>query len=241
MEGQSSSRTCYCGPQKGDEIGVAARGKYVVFEGGDGVGKSTTMHQVAEKIREHFHVEVYTVEEPGSIRDSAGNVLVPISDELRTIIKSKALQRSAFTNVLLFNAARRENWLQIMQPSLEKGIWILGARNWWSTVAYQGAGEGIDLDAIKAEVAAATSPTYVTPDYGFILDLEEADRAKRVAQRDDKQSSDTFESRPDAFQIAVREGYRKFAIENDIPIISTARTPEAVTKEVWKLILDDKK
>ncbi len=216
---------------------MTARGKYVVFEGGDGVGKSTTMHQVAAKIREHFGVQVYTVEEPGSIRDDQGNVLVPISDELRTVIKAKAFRRSAFTNVLLFNASRRENWLQVMQPALEKGIWILGARNWWSTVAYQGAGEGIDIEAIKREVEMATSAAYVTPDLGFILDLEEIDRAKRVATRDDKQSGDTFESRPDAFHIAVREGYRKFAGENNIPIISTAQSPEGVTEEVWQLIL----
>lgn len=220
---------------------MAERGKYVVFEGGDGVGKSTTMHQVAEKVREHFGVEVYTVEEPGSIRDDKGNVLVPIADELRTIIKVKALSRSAFTNVLLFNAARRENWLQVMQSALESGTWVLGARNWWSTIAYQGAGEGIDVEAIKKEVETATSPQYVTPDFGFILDLEETERAKRVALRDDKQSNDTFESRPDTFQIAVREGYRKFATENGIPMISTAQSPEAVTEEAWQFITSNKR
>lgn len=216
---------------------MAERGKYIVFEGGDGVGKSTTMHLVADRIREHFGVEVYTVEEPGGIRDNKGDVLVPIADELRTIIKDRRLVRSAFTNVLLFNAARRENWLQVMQPALENGTWVLGARNWWSTIAYQGAGEGIDIESIKNEVENATSPEYVWPDLGVILDLDEIERAKRVAKRDDKRSGDTFESRPDTFQIAVREGYRKFAEENNIPLISTAQPPEAVTDEVWKLIV----
>jgi dTMP kinase len=217
---------------------VAERGKYVVFEGGDGVGKSTTMHLVAGEIRDRFKVEVYTVEEPGSIRDSAGNVLVPIADELRTIIKDKELARSAFTNVLLFNAARRENWLQVMKPALENGIWVLGARNWWSTIAYQGAGEGIDSGQIKEAVEMATSSEYATPDFGFILDLDEIERSKRVAGRDNKQSGDTFESRPDEFQIAVREGYRAFAKENNIPIIPTDVPAEDVSKKIMKLILD---
>lgn len=209
------------------------RGKYIVFEGGDGVGKSTTMHLVAERIRKELHTQVYTVEEPGSIRNDTGDILVPIADELRNIIKDKALARSASTNVLLFNAARRENWLQVMQPALEDGIWVLGARNWWSTIAYQGAGEGIDIDDIRTAVETATSPEYVTPDMGFILDLDESERAKRVASRDNKQSSDTFESRPDSFQLAVREGYRKFAHENGIPIISTVVPPEEVAENIW--------
>lgn len=212
---------------------MTERGKYIVFEGGDGVGKSTTMHRVAEKIRKHFGVKVYTVEEPGSIRDDEGNILVPIADELRNIIKAKAFPRSGFTNVLLFNASRRENWLQVMEPALRDGIWILGARNWWSTVVYQGDGEGVAIEAIKAEVMAATSSAYVTPDFGFILDLDDRERVKRIASRDDTQVSDTFESRPDAFQVAVRNGYRTFATQHNIPLISAAHSPEVVADEVW--------
>jgi thymidylate kinase len=45
---------------------VSERGKYIVFEGGDGVGKSTVMHGIAERLRDQKGLEVITLEEPDS-------------------------------------------------------------------------------------------------------------------------------------------------------------------------------
>lgn len=213
------------------------QGKYIVFEGGDGVGKSTTMHLVAQGVREAFKTQVYTVEEPESIKDEAGNSLVPIADALRTIVKNKSFEADRQTNVLLFNAARRENWLKGIQPALRDGIWVLGARNWWSTLVYQGAGEGINEDEIRSAVLSATSPQYINPDLAFILDIDEETRTQRIALRDNKSSEDAFESKDSEFHLRVGEGYRSLAREHDIQILSTIPTPEEVAAKALAHIM----
>lgn len=213
------------------------RGKYIVFEGGDAVGKSTTLHLVADAIRENFGKEVYTLEEPGSIRNDFGVIIQPHMEDLRTIIKDKEIERSADMNVALFNFARRVNWFEIMWQALDEGKWVLGARNWWSTVVYQGAGEGVNIDEIRQKVLDATAPDYVEPDLGFILDVDEETRARRLAMRDSNATLDTFESKPSDFQLRVGEGYRAFAKENDIQIISTLQSPELVAAEALEAII----
>jgi dTMP kinase len=207
---------------------VPTRGKYIVFEGGDAVGKSTTMQLVADEIRKQYGVKVYTLEEPGGVRDEDGVSLQPFVDDLRVLIKDKSIERGADMNIALFNQARRMNWFEIMRPALEEGIWILSTRNWWSTVVYQGAGEGIDTEVIRQRVLAATDPLYIQPDLGFILDVDEETRAKRLALRDNNASLDTFESKPSDFQLRVGEGYRQFAKEHNIQTLSTVPAPDKV-------------
>jgi dTMP kinase len=216
----------------------AQRGKYIVFEGGDAVGKSTTMQLVADRIRKEFGVKVYTLEEPGGVRDENGTSLQPFVEDLRVLIKDKSIERGADMNIALFNQARRMNWFEIMRPALEDGIWILGTRNWWSTVVYQGAGEGADSEVIRRRVLSATDPQYIQPDLGFILDIDEETRAKRLALRDNNASLDTFESKPSDFQLRVGEGYRTFAKENNIPILSTLQPPKQVADEALSHIVE---
>jgi dTMP kinase len=215
----------------------AERGKYIVFEGGDAVGKSTSMQLVADKIRGEFGVEAYTLEEPGSVKDKNGASLQPFVDNLRVLIKDKGIERGPDMNIALFNLARRTNWFGVMRPALDEGIWVVGARNWWSTVIYQGAGEGADVEAIRERVLKATDPTYIEPDLGFILDVDEQTRALRLAQRDSDASLDTFESKPSDFQLRVGEGYRTFAKENGVQILSTLQSPEQVATEALSHII----
>jgi dTMP kinase len=136
----------------------AERGKYIVFEGGDAVGKSTTLYLVADAIRKEFNTEVYTLEEPGGVRNDTGEELQPLMEDLRTIIKAKEIERSADMNVALFNFSRRTNWYEVMEPALKAGKWVVGARNWWSTAVYQGLGEGANADEIREKVLAEPRP-----------------------------------------------------------------------------------
>src|SRR5690606_11683039 len=104
------------------------------------------------------------------------------------------------TNVLLFSASRRENWIQQGKVALERGTWIISARDYTSTLAYQGYGEGLDLELIEHITLLATDEQYVTPDHCIILDInDEAERARRIAQRGTLENPDTFESRGDDF------------------------------------------
>ncbi|HEY8886124.1 MAG TPA: dTMP kinase [Candidatus Microsaccharimonas sp.] len=213
---------------------MSERGTYTIIEGGDGVGKSSIVHYLAERNRRERGVKTYTVEEPDSLRDEQGNALVPISETLRTTIKAKEFGRSALTNVFLFNASRRENLFQGIEPALAAGIDVLGARNFESTTVYQGFAEGWDIEEIWRMVLEATSDEYMHPNHTFVLDLPESDRLFRLAMRDSKTHLDTFESRPTDFQVKVNEGYRKLAALRGYPIISAKPKLEIVGNEIWQ-------
>ena len=215
---------------------MAERSQYIVIEGSDGTGKSTVANLVADQLRNEGR-QVIRVDEPDSAYNEAGEVLVPIASELRRIIKDGSLGRTALTNVLLFTASRRENWLQVSQPALEQGIDVVSARNYWSTLVYQGHGEGFDLDTITNLTHMSVGDEYMKPDHGFILDLnDEEERKKRIANRGALETPDTFESKGDDFQAKLRAGYLAVALEYGLPIIDVKnKSRQALTEEVIEL------
>lgn len=216
------------------------RGTYTVIEGADGVGKSSIVQYLAERNRRERGVTTYTIEEPDSLRDEQGKALVPIAETLRTTIKAKEYDRSALTNVLLFNASRRENLLQGIMPALAAGIDVISARNFESTTVYQGFAEGWDIDEIWRMVQDATSDEYMHPDHTFVLYLPEEARLARLATRDSHSHLDTFESRPTDFQVKINKGYRTLAELRGYPLVSALPELEIVGNDIWERMHDKK-
>ncbi len=141
------------------------KGKYIVIEGNDGTGKTTQVELLAEHFRKNGQA-VQIVEEPGS--DNPTNS-TPVANELRKAIKNGSLERSPEINVLLFSAARRELWQKKIAPALNKGKIVLSARNYFSTLAYQGQGEGIDSAEILRLTKLFTHERYMNPDILIVL------------------------------------------------------------------------
>jgi len=213
---------------------MSERGSYTVIEGGDGVGKSSVVNYLAERNRRERGITTYTLEEPDSLRDENGTTLVPIAETLRTTIKAKEFGRTALTNVLLFNASRRENLLQGIEPALAAGIDVFAARNYESTTVYQGFGQGWDIDEIWRMVLEATSDEYMHPNHTFVLDLPEHERLLRLAMRDTDINLDTFESMPSDFQVRVNQGYKDLAVLRGYPIVSALPAIEVVGDAIWQ-------
>ncbi|HMS93151.1 MAG TPA: dTMP kinase [Candidatus Saccharibacteria bacterium] len=208
---------------------MASSGKYIVIEGTDGTGKSTQVDLLAERLKSQGIPSV-TFHEPDG---------VPIASEVRLIIKNGSLDRSALTNLLLFSACRRENWFQIGKQALAAGTWVLSARDYTSTLVYQGLAEGLDLNLIEQITLQATDERYVQPDHRIILDiLDETERERRIKERGKLKNPDTFESRDEDFQQQILAGYRKIATDKDIPIVSAIGTPEQISDEIWALVGD---
>ena len=189
---------------------MSERGKYIVIEGNDGTGKSTQVEQLQRRLGT-IGITSIQIHEPDG---------VPIAGELRTIIKNAHLERDPWSNVLLFTAARRLNWLQAMKPALDQGQWVLAARSWISTVAYQGYGEGIDPRKIRERTIDDVGEQYLSPDLQLILSLQDVGRRQeRIASRGELEVPDTFESRDEGFQTALEDGYDIFARENGLEVI----------------------
>lgn len=206
-------------------------GKYIVIEGNDGTGKSTQVAKLAEYFRARGQT-VCVVEEPGSDDPEKST---PIANELRNVIKNGDLARSAAVNVALFSAARRELWREKIQPALQRGEIVLSARNYISTLVYQGRGEGYDESEILRLTKLFTDERYLHPDIMIILSLSHDKREERIAMRGELKNPDTFESRGQDFQEKVNDGYLEIAKDYDIPVVLA----DGNVEEVHDMLIDE--
>lgn len=213
------------------EVMMASLGKYIVIEGNDGTGKSTQVAKLANYFRERGRT-VCVVEEPGSDDPEKST---PIADELRKVIKNGDLNRSAAVNVALFSAARRELWREKIQPALERGEIVLSARNYISTLVYQGRGEGYDESEILRLTKLFTDERYLRPDIMIILSLSHDKREERIAMRGELKNPDAFESRGQDFQEKVDDGYLEIAKDYDIPVVLA----DGNVEEVHDMLIDE--
>jgi dTMP kinase len=205
-----------------------SRGKYIVIEGGDGTGK-TTQASILQQYLEARGKQVIHLKEPGG---------TPVAEAIRSVIVDGTLERTPMTNILLFTANRHELWHAKIKPELEKGTWVICTRNYWSTLAYQGYGEGMSESVITAITATFTEQAYMNPDIGLILTLDDIATSKsRISQRGELEKPDTFESRGDDFQHRVNHGYLAIAATYHLPVISASQPIEKVAQEIQAIVL----
>ena len=192
-------------------------GRYIVIEGNDGTGKSTQVERLASYIQGNGD-EAVVVEEPGS-DDPAKST--PVANYLRSVIKDGSLQRDPEINLALFSAARRELWQNKIAPALGRGATVLSARNYFSTLAYQGKGEGLSEKLIIDKTRLSTDERYMHPDEMVILTLDdEIERSRRILDRGVLETPDTFESKDANFQARVNTAYNTLAVEHGIRTVS---------------------
>lgn len=210
---------------------------YIVIEGQDGTGKSTQVELLAEKLRGEDK-EVLTFHEPDGELEAA--------HAMRAIIKDKKYNLEPMTHVLLFTAARYELWKKLAEPVLRRGGYVISARNWWSTLAYQGYGQGVSKSKIIRLTKEVMPELYVHPDKSVILTLDDEVRKARELTRDaahgtaagtdTTSATDTFESKPDTFQTKVNHAYLKIAKDFNIPTLSSDSSIKQVSEELQRLI-----
>lgn len=206
---------------------MSERGKYIVIEGNDGTGKSTQVDRLERRLAS-LGIVCSQLHEPDG---------VPTASKLRDIIKDGRLERDAWTNVLLFTAARRLNWLQHVEPALEKGQVVVAARNWFSTVVYQGYGQGVPIDKIETFTRDNIGEEYLEPDLALILSLQNtAIRDERIAGRGELERPDTFESMPQDFQERLDAGYLELAVSRNLDVIDASHSVDEVETEIWNRV-----
>ena len=197
---------------------------YIVIEGQDGTGKSTQVRLLEEYFKKSGK-EVVVMDEPDGDLPQAHDLHDLI------LIKGKDYNLEPMTNVLLFTASRSELWRKLAEPVLKRGGVVISARNWWSTLAYQGYGEGVSKSKIIKITHESLPEKYVKPDRGFILTVSDKIRLERQGERG--KAKETFEAKPDEFQQKVNQAYLKIAKDFDIKTIDASGTIE----EVFDLIL----
>ena len=209
-----------------------ATGAYIVIEGNDGTGKSTQVDMLAAWLRERGR-EVVVIEEPGS--DDAAKT-TPVANEYRRVLKDDQFKLDSEVNVLLFSAARRELWFHKIEPALQRGAVVLSSRSYLSTLVYQGHGEGVAEDTIISMTKRFTHERYMNPDFVVVLFADDQTRQQRIAERGTTEAVDSFESRDDAFQQKINDGYQIVAKTHNIPLILAERSPTDVHQHILQEI-----
>ena len=195
---------------------------YIVIEGQDGTGKSTQVELLKEYYKKQGRKVVMMEEPDGDL---------PQAHDLHDLILSRGYHLESLTNVLLFTAARVELWKKIAEPVLKNGGIVISARNYWSTLAYQGYGEGISRSKIIKLTKEMLPGKYFKPDHGFILTVPDEVREQRQKIRG--KAAETFEMKKRDFQVKVNAAYPKIAKDFGLTIIDASGTIE----EVFDLII----
>jgi dTMP kinase len=171
---------------------VTVRGAFITLEGGEGVGKSTNLAFVADRLRARGK-DVLTTREPGGTR---------LGEQVRRwILDGDHGALPAEVEALLMFAARAQHLEQTIRPALTAGRWVVCDRFTDATFAYQGAGRGADeklLSALEAGVQRG-----LDPDLTLLLDAPVDVGRERIAAR----APDHFEREPSPFFERVRKGY----------------------------------
>lgn len=169
-------------------------GRLIAFEGGEGSGKSTQARLLAESLG-----AVLTFEPGGT----------DIGRAVRSLVLDPA--SSSMTDraeALLMAADRAQHVATVIEPALEAGRHVVTDRYVGSTLAYQGYGRGLDLDALRSLCAWATGGR--DADVNVLLDVPyETSAARLAAARPDRMEA---ESR--AFHERVADGFRSLARED---------------------------
>lgn len=173
----------------------------ITLEGPDGGGKSTQIRLLAEKLQAENYAVIQT-REPGG---------TPIGDQIRLVLHDlKNTAMHPHTETLLYAASRAQIVSEVMRPHLAKGGIVICDRYADSTLAYQGYGHGLDLNALKAILQFATGG--LKPDLTFYLDISAEEGLKR------RQNADDEWNRMDAmaleFHQRVRAGYENLIVED---------------------------
>jgi dTMP kinase len=191
-------------------------GTFITLEGPEGAGK-TTQAELLERHLAGLGTPTVLVREPGG---------TPLGEEIRAILLGhREGGIGPRTDALLFNAARAQLVEDVIRPALLRGETVISTRFSDSTLAYQGYGLGLPLDALQDIEAFATGG--LVPDRTVLLDLAvEAGLARKaVAERT------RFETAFDvSFHERVREGFIALARREPgrFVVVDAAAEPEKV-------------
>ncbi len=168
------------------------RGRFITLEGIEGVGKSTNLTAMSERLRS-AGIDVVETREPGG---------TPLAEELRKLVLHASEPLSDAAELLLMFAARSIHVEQLIRPALARGTWVLCDRFTDATRAYQGGGRGQAMTRI--ETLADWIHADLQPDLTVLLDAP-VDVA--LARTRGRGSADRFESETHAFFERVRSSY----------------------------------
>ncbi|MDP4546623.1 dTMP kinase [Marinobacter sp. MDS2] len=203
---------------------MAARGRFITFEGTEGVGKSTQMKNAAETL-ESLGIEFIVTREPGG---------TPMAENIRELLLAPRDESvHEMTELLLMFAARAQHLHTHILPALDAGKWVLCDRFTDATFAYQGGGRGVSKERIS--VLETLVQGDLRPDHVILLDAPVETGMARAKHRGEL---DRFEREDVEFFQRIRDTYleRATAAPAQYHIVNAALPLEQVSASVGALL-----
>ncbi|MDX8047512.1 dTMP kinase [Gracilibacillus sp. S3-1-1] len=170
---------------------------FITFEGGEGAGKTTILHRLAQRLTDEGY-QVIQTREPGGI---------PIAENIRNIILAKHnTMMDARTEALLYAAARRQHLIEKVQPALAEGKIVLCDRFIDSSLAYQGAARGLGVEEVFQINQFAIGEQM--PDLTLFFDIKPEEGLKRINKNADREQN-RLDLESLAFHEQVYEAYQQ--------------------------------
>jgi len=197
-------------------------GRFITLEGSEGAGKTLQAERLADALRERGQ-HVRLTREPGGTR---------LGEAIRSIVLARGKDGDAGINAradaLLFNAARAQLVATVIEPALQRGDVVVCDRYADSTLAYQGHGAGLPLDALRDLATFATGG--LQPDLTILLDLPvEAGLARKAGEETRFEQAFSVD-----YHRRVRAGFLALAAAEParFAVVDATQEPDAVTRDV---------
>ena len=194
--------------------------KFITFEGGEGAGKSTQIKLLSKFLKAEGLSTVLTREPGGS---NGG-------EDIRRLLVEGAIDRwDPMAETLLHMAARRSHLIDLIEPALKRGKWVLCDRFADSTEAYQGSGQGLNLGFISELRRNILGE--IEPELTFLLDIPVNEGLARATARGNVAR---YERMDRSIHEKIRTGFLKIAAENErrVVVIDASQSMNAIEAEI---------
>ncbi|MDG4807382.1 dTMP kinase [Micromonospora sp. WMMD1120] len=201
-------------------------GLFVVFEGGEGAGKSTQLAALAERLRGHGR-DVVVTREPGA---------TGVGRRIRSLVLDTSGDEapSPRAEALLYAADRAHHVATVVRPALARGGVVISDRYVDSSLAYQGAGRTLPVDEVSWLSSWATGG--LKPDLVVLLDVEPRTGLSRVASRN--AGTDRLEAESVTFHERVRYAFLDLAAADPkrYLVLDASRPADEITGQVVRRV-----
>lgn len=190
-------------------------GRLIVFEGGEGAGKSTQARMLADRL------DAVLTHEPG---DTA------IGRRIREVVLDpEHPEMHPRTEALLMAADRAQHVAELIGPTLAAGRHVVTDRYVGSSLVYQGMGRGLGVDAVAALSAFATVDLH--PDVVILLEIDDDEISRRLDR-----ALDRVEAAGEEFHRRVRAGFADLAAQQGWVVVDGGGSVDDVHARIWAAI-----
>lgn len=204
------------------------RGLFIAFEGPEGSGKSTQAQVLTDRLQQ-AGLDVLLTREPGGTE---------LGERLRYLMfRERSLpELDPRVQALLMLAARAQHVSERLRPWLNDGGVVVCDRFAASTLAYQGAGFGLDVSELESMNAFATAG--VLPDVTVLLDLDvQIGLMRSLSQRGtDWEKAGGMNAQKLEFHARVRRSYLEQAEAHGWAVLDATQPPEDLSQEIWRRV-----